>query len=171
MPGGANNQSDELSIQESWPLSFALSKSPLQRSAGGLWSPTFSSPQSSQLPSSLPSLPLLSRSDIQPKTTLLPGKTLGQSSNQILFSITVLQAHFEKMTRETLEVRFNKRFNLIDIWHLTFNICYGWIGWLLWHQLHWMILFKRLRVTLVSSIASMGWLQVSRSGLCWIYIW
>merc|ERR1711974_496441 len=39
----------------SWLLSFALSKSPLQRSVGGLWLSTISSPQSSRLLFSLPS--------------------------------------------------------------------------------------------------------------------
>ena len=70
---------------------------------------------------------------------------------------------FLKMTGETLEVRYGKRFNLIKIWHLTFDIWHfifvhltfnQWINepmdqwtnghstfdillWLLWHQLHW----------------------------------
>ena len=63
--------------------------------------------------------------------------------------------HLRKMTEETSEERSDKRFNLYQ--HLTFDI---------WHMSLVtsiaLILFERLRVTLVTSIASMDWVKIQK---------
>ena len=83
------------------------------------------------------------------------------------FSKTIKVRQFptwsQKMTGRTPEVHSNKRFTCFKILHLTFDI---------WHSIFIiqdstlvisikLILFQRLRVTLVTSIVSLDWVKIS----------
>ena len=75
----------------------------------------------------------------------------------------------EKFTRGTPEARSDKSLTLLtfDIWYLTFIIRHSTFIQHLLSSIA-LILFKRLRVTLVTSIASNDWLKIWQSS-CWIY--
>ena len=92
-----------------------------------------------------------------------------------------------KMTGGTPEVSSDKSLTLLsfDIWHLNIWTFEHWnIGtlehWKIWHSISInqylvtsiaLILFKRLRVTLVTSIASRDWVKIWKSGWIYIYIY